>query len=558
MTLSIILCSLLVGTVLALAAIVLHSQERSANRSVRWIWAAMIALTVTLTAIAPVRLQFAQNAAVTLPDSARTLEPLEAYAEVERTSAWNRLSETVRGMRDDIAVAVSRVAAPALALADDVSPRVQNAVAGLWLAASMTGMLVLYGVYRRVRLSADRWSRERLLGMDVRVSQDAGPAVVGLRPMEIVVPSWILARDRDDQQLVLMHEAEHVRARDPLLLLAGCVAVAAMPWNPLLWYALARLRLAVELDCDRRVLLRGASPVRYGSLLLDISVHPSTLASALPALSYSASHLERRLLAMTTRASRYALPRRALGGTIAAALLLAACESKLPTSSEIEAMDAKSAVKAASVLPGVDPTRTTYVLDGVPVNQTDAERVLTERIASIEVVRGKDRTSQIRVRTNDHALEINRPDAAGMKTDANFTLSADSIRFVDSMTVRGFGTDSTRQVSVRRLDNTVVVDSMKAPTDSTRPRIRVRGMSSTPSTSASSNTNNYSTVTGERLPGLDGVLIVIDGAFRDQKALSTLAPDDIESVEVIKGASAAALYGAKAAGGVISVKTKRR
>src|SRR5690606_6470707 len=132
-------------------------------------------------------------------------------------------------------------------------------------------------------------------------SPDAGPAVVGFYPMQVVVPEWICSRPAREQQLVLAHEREHVLARDPLVLLGACVAVSIMPWNPALWFALSRLRLAIEIDCDRRVLQQGASAVTYGSLLLELSAFPSSLGSTVPALSYHRSHLERRLIAMTSR-----------------------------------------------------------------------------------------------------------------------------------------------------------------------------------------------------------------------------------------------------------------
>lgn len=59
-------------------------------------------------------------------------------------------------------------------------------------------------------------------------------------------------------------------------------------------------------------------------------------------------------------------------------------------------------------------------------------------------------------------------------------------------------------------------------------------------------------------------LLVIDGVPRfgtntsdGETRLSDLNPDDIESVTVLKDAAAAAVYGARAANGVILVKTKR-
>ena len=40
-------------------------------------------------------------------------------------------------------------------------------------------------------------------------------------------------------------------------------------------------------------------------------------------------------------------------------------------------------------------------------------------------------------------------------------------------------------------------------------------------------------------------------------SLSTIAPDDIESIDVLRDASATAIYGSKAANGVIIVTTKK-
>jgi TonB-linked SusC/RagA family outer membrane protein len=51
-------------------------------------------------------------------------------------------------------------------------------------------------------------------------------------------------------------------------------------------------------------------------------------------------------------------------------------------------------------------------------------------------------------------------------------------------------------------------------------------------------------------------LIVIDG-FQTNLTLSELNPEDIESIEVVKGAAASSLYGTRAEGGVIQVITKK-
>jgi TonB-linked SusC/RagA family outer membrane protein len=51
--------------------------------------------------------------------------------------------------------------------------------------------------------------------------------------------------------------------------------------------------------------------------------------------------------------------------------------------------------------------------------------------------------------------------------------------------------------------------------------------------------------------------LIIDGVGQDISALSRLNPDDVESIEVLKDASSAAIYGASGGNGVILVTTKK-
>ncbi|HNP91018.1 SusC/RagA family TonB-linked outer membrane protein, partial [Macellibacteroides fermentans] len=55
----------------------------------------------------------------------------------------------------------------------------------------------------------------------------------------------------------------------------------------------------------------------------------------------------------------------------------------------------------------------------------------------------------------------------------------------------------------------------------------------------------------------NGPLYVIDGVSTRNQNLSSLNPNDIESMQVLKDASAAAIYGAQAANGVILITTKK-
>lgn len=52
-------------------------------------------------------------------------------------------------------------------------------------------------------------------------------------------------------------------------------------------------------------------------------------------------------------------------------------------------------------------------------------------------------------------------------------------------------------------------------------------------------------------------LIVIDGVPFSRGALGTLSPQDIARIDILKDAGSAGIYGARAAGGVIVITTRR-
>jgi len=103
-----------------------------------------------------------------------------------------------------------------------------------------------------------------------------------------------------------------------------------VPWNVALWWHARRLRLAMEVDCDARVLRAHPRPERYGLLLLAIAQRSSAAAHLAPALSEPVSNLERRIVAMstTTAGSR---PRLAASGALALLALAIACSLEAPT-----------------------------------------------------------------------------------------------------------------------------------------------------------------------------------------------------------------------------------
>jgi len=122
---------------------------------------------------------------------------------------------------------------PAAATAREIaSPRWEARLPWLWAGSSALLALALLGAHLRLQRRRRRWPAVDVDGVAVRLSDDAGPAVVGWWRREIVLPRWLLEWPESRRRLILRHETEHLRSGDPLAFLAGLVALVALPWNP--------------------------------------------------------------------------------------------------------------------------------------------------------------------------------------------------------------------------------------------------------------------------------------------------------------------------------------
>lgn len=199
----------------------------------------------------------------------------------------------------------------------------------IWMSASLilAARLIRAGV--ALRVLRRRAERRVVDGVPVLLTDRIGPATIGLYRPVVLVPRDLLHLDESLRRLVLRHEREHCDAHDPWLLLAAAIAVVLVPWNVALWYVARRLRLAVEIDCDTRVLSGGADETRYGQLLLWVA-HGRVALPIAPALAAPHSHLERRITAMRTRFAR-PHPLHVLGSTALILMAIAgACSAAAP------------------------------------------------------------------------------------------------------------------------------------------------------------------------------------------------------------------------------------
>ena len=262
------LYTLLVGALVSVAAVVVARLAAAAGRPTRGVWAIALLASVALPAFGAVRTILAARATpvVLVPFTITVQSPVS----VARANAWW--------------------------LAPD------RALTVLWVVLSALLFARLARGIATLNRSRRTWRDERVDGTEVRLSENVGPAVVGLRSMDVVLPEWILSLDQPLRAIVLRHEEEHRRARDPMLLFGAELLWALMPWNLPLWFQSRRLRLAIEMDCDARVLRAHPSTERYGLLMLTIAQRRSASPLLATALSEPATQLERRFIAM--RAAR--------------------------------------------------------------------------------------------------------------------------------------------------------------------------------------------------------------------------------------------------------------
>lgn len=152
----------------------------------------------------------------------------------------------------------------------------------------------------------------------------------------------------------------------------------------------------------------------------------------------------------------------------------------------------------------------------------------------------------------------------GDRTVINVTLDPD-VETLNEVVVVGYGTQ-------RKIETTGSIASVKAEDIIQTPvtnvaqglQARIAGVQITQNSAAPGGNisvrirgTNSINGTSEPLYIVDGIQIANSGGITDVSPLSTINPSDIESVEVLKDASATAIYGARGSNGVVLITTKR-
>ncbi|GAA4301441.1 SusC/RagA family TonB-linked outer membrane protein [Aestuariibaculum suncheonense] len=135
----------------------------------------------------------------------------------------------------------------------------------------------------------------------------------------------------------------------------------------------------------------------------------------------------------------------------------------------------------------------------------------------------------------------------------NVVLKAD-VAMLNEVVITGYGqqTRTTLTTSVSKLDTEILETSTRSNA-ATALQGTIAGLRVTNTTGQPGATPSIVLRGGTNFSGNDSPLILVDGIPSSFYALNS---DDIESIEVLKDAAATAIYGARAANGVILVTTK--
>jgi beta-lactamase regulating signal transducer with metallopeptidase domain len=304
--------------VFAVAALLAERSLVLGRTPVRFVWVAAIALSCVVPAIA---FHNASHPTVIVPAAVTTHDVAPGSLVGDPTNTQIAAPSVVaptanRGWTWSAAKATILHANHPLAIA--------------WVVASAALALYLaFGFIALARLRKRCYPRD-VLGVQVLVSDRTGPAIVGVLDPAIVMPEWALTMEKSQLALMLEHEQEHRRAHDVPLLAGAQLALVVMPWNVALWWMLVRLGLAIELDCDARV-LRNADPRSYGDLLLEVACPRHGLPLfGVTAFAERARGLELRIRSIAARRSSGAHRARAFAAAVSAAALTVAWTTPRP------------------------------------------------------------------------------------------------------------------------------------------------------------------------------------------------------------------------------------
>jgi beta-lactamase regulating signal transducer with metallopeptidase domain/outer membrane biosynthesis protein TonB len=285
----------LISALIAIAAAAVVRVAAYLNAPRRFVW--MIALIAS--AIVPLifSLRTAPAIASSIEPAGRLIETMPTNAPLSRRAA----DEPPITPSPRVSAGIDRRIGWREAITN-LATNARFADAWIMRAWALTSLIVFLAFVRAtvvLRRHRSQWRDLEIEGARVLVARDAGPAVVGFVRPRIVIPEWALSIERATRDLLLRHELEHIRAGDSRALLAAEVLLICAPWNAALWWMARQLRLAIEIDCDARVIRARGRTREYALVLLAVGERHASAIPLAASLSEPRSNLEARIDAMT-------------------------------------------------------------------------------------------------------------------------------------------------------------------------------------------------------------------------------------------------------------------
>ncbi|MBV8252864.1 MAG: hypothetical protein JO154_09695 [Chitinophaga sp.] len=348
----------------------------------------------------------------------------------------------------------------------------------------------------------------------------------------------------EELQDILRHEQVHVRQWHSLDVLLGEINNIFYWFNPGAWLMKSAIRENLEFITDRYLLRQGVDKKNYQYNLLKISGIPYATAIA---NNFNFSHLKNRIMMMNKRqSSTFQVVRYLVLGAMVGGIVLSLNYSKAASS-------------ARGLLPFMKKDTTTKLITGHPaeviiVSKSGEPVTLTADTISLVdtgkeklIIKSADKVKIISKNTNGNQIFIANSNTQSFtaKSSQDTTIQLSSVVFtnehgnIKQVTTEDKVVNDEKggKVVVGMKSESLTLGGPQSPKDTVR-----LTLSAKPS---KSNTD------------VSKCLIMINGVQATWDEAKALDANEIESMQVLKDASATSRYGTKGENGVILITTKR-
>ena len=309
--LSMLLALWLKSTIILTAALLLTHKLRAASAKLRHILlfaalSGLLALPLFSEGLQPFRLHILP--AGLFPDKLAAQQPSHNHPPLELPQQGS----------DIIPASQAPLALPPVNEQSSYSFSWQSIILLVWLLGALLVLgrflIGLVSVRRLVaganELTGTPWSelsselsRELALKREVRLLQSAKsvmPMTCGGLSAVVVLPNGAEQWPADRRRVVVLHELIHIKRGDLLTQTLAQIVCALYWFNPLVWWAVRKLRVEQEWACDEHVLAAGVAAPDYAAHLLEIarSFHVDGMSLVTTTAIARPSQLQERLCAI--------------------------------------------------------------------------------------------------------------------------------------------------------------------------------------------------------------------------------------------------------------------